>query len=88
MQQAALAAELDAAGLLASPANPSPRAMAFPDLPRLPYLDAVNTPYGKSPSQATAMTETPPAKPLTSQQRNRDVAGKASGGQPIWAFPA
>ena len=37
-----LAAELDAAGLLASPANPRPRAMAFADLPRLTYLEAVN----------------------------------------------
>ena len=45
-QQAMLAAELDAAGLLESPANPYPRAMAFPDLPRLPYLDAVRNSPG------------------------------------------
>ena len=43
-QQAALVAELDAAGLLASAANPRPRAMAFPDLPRLTYLDGVSHP--------------------------------------------
>jgi hypothetical protein len=43
-QERALAAELDAAGLLATPANPSPRPMAFPDLPRLTYLDGVRSP--------------------------------------------
>jgi hypothetical protein len=40
-QEAALAAELDGAGLLASPANLAPRPMAFADLARLPYLDGV-----------------------------------------------
>ncbi len=40
-QEKVLAAELDAAGLLATPANPSPRPMAFSDLPRLAYLDGV-----------------------------------------------
>ncbi|EIE23073.1 cytochrome P450 [Coccomyxa subellipsoidea C-169] len=40
-QEKALAAELDAAGLLLTPANPSPRPMAFSDLPRLTYLDGV-----------------------------------------------
>ena len=40
-QEAALAAELDSAGLLATPVNPAPRAMAFSDLARLSYLDGV-----------------------------------------------
>lgn len=40
-QERALAAELDAARLLATPANPSPRPMTFSDLPRLTYLDGV-----------------------------------------------
>ena len=43
-QERALVAELDAAGLLATPANPSPRPMAFSDLPRLTYLDGVRSP--------------------------------------------
>jgi cytochrome P450 len=38
---AALEAELDAAGLLATPARPHPRPFAFADISRLRYLDAV-----------------------------------------------
>lgn len=39
--QAKLEAELDAAGLLATPARPHPRAFTFADISRLRYLDAV-----------------------------------------------
>ncbi len=40
-QERALAEELDRAGLLAAPANPTPRPMNFADLARLTYLDGV-----------------------------------------------
>ena len=33
--------ELDAAGLLVTPARPHPRPFAFADISKLPYLDAV-----------------------------------------------
>jgi hypothetical protein len=33
--------ELDSAGLLATPSNPSPRAFSAGDVGRLPYLNAV-----------------------------------------------
>lgn len=36
--EAKLVAELDAAGLLATPANPKPRAVEYSDLAKLPYL--------------------------------------------------
>lgn len=39
--EAALAAELDAAGLLVTAARPAPRALTFDDLGALPYLAAV-----------------------------------------------
>jgi len=39
--EAALAAELDAAGLLATAARPAPRRLQWADLGRLPYLQAV-----------------------------------------------
>lgn len=39
--QARVAAELDTAGLLASPKNPTPRRPTYADLAALPYLDAV-----------------------------------------------
>lgn len=38
---AKLEAELDAAGLLVTPARPHPRPFTFPDISKLPYLDAV-----------------------------------------------
>ncbi len=41
--QEKLAAELAAAGLLASPAQPAPRLLTYADLGRLPYLDAVHS---------------------------------------------
>ena len=39
--QARVAAELDGAGLLATPRNPNPRRPTYADLAALPYLDAV-----------------------------------------------
>ena len=39
--QARVAAELDAAGLLATARNPNPRRPTYGDLAALPYLDAV-----------------------------------------------
>ena len=38
---AKLEAELDAAGLLVTPARPRPRPFTFPDISKLPFLDAV-----------------------------------------------
>lgn len=38
---AKLEAELDVAGLLVTPARPRPRPFTFPDISKLPYLDAV-----------------------------------------------
>ena len=38
---AKLEAELDAAGLLVTPARPHPRPFTFSDISKLPYLDAV-----------------------------------------------
>jgi cytochrome P450 len=39
--EARITAELDSLGLLASPAQPSPRELELDDLHKLPYLDAV-----------------------------------------------
>ena len=39
--EARVVAELDGAGLLATPSNPDPRPVAYSDLARLPYLGAV-----------------------------------------------
>ncbi len=41
-EERALAEELDRAGLLATPANPTPRPLTFSDLPRLTHLDGVS----------------------------------------------
>jgi len=55
--EAALAAELDAAGLLVTAARPAPRALTFDDLGALPYLAAV--------IKARALPARPPRVPVT-----------------------
>ena len=41
--QQKVAAELEAAGLLATTVKPEPRRLSYADLGRLPYLDAVRS---------------------------------------------
>lgn len=52
--QAAVAAELHMAGLLATPVKKIPRQINYADLSRLPYLDAVRTPTPFSPDSSAS----------------------------------
>jgi len=55
---ARLESELDAAGLLVTPARPAPRAFAYADISKLPWLDACVKARARRPPAALAAPPT------------------------------